>query len=199
MRDISIYGAGGHCNAIVELIKSSGDYNITAIVDDSPSTTNILGIPVRSDRSQLTTGDSLCIAIGSNEIRKRIATQFKMEYPSFIHESAVVYPSASIGLGTVVFPLAVIDAAVQIGNHCIINNHATVSHNVVIGDFVHVAIQAAIAGGTLIGEGTLIGAGSIVLPDVKIGKWATIGAGAVVTKDVPDNAVVYGNPAKIRQ
>lgn len=43
-----------------------------------------------------------------------------------------------------------------------------------------------------------IGAGAIISPSVKvIGKGAVIGAGAVVTKDVPDMAVVAGNPAKI--
>ena len=62
---------------------------------------------------------------------------------------------------------------------------------------MHIAIQASVAGGVHIGDGALIGAGSVILPNIKIGKWATIGAGSVVTKDVPDNALVYGNPAKI--
>ena len=47
------------------------------------------------------------------------------------------------------------------------------------------------------GEGTHIGAGATIIPNLKIGKWATIGAGAVVIKDVPDYAVVVGNPGRI--
>jgi acetyltransferase-like isoleucine patch superfamily enzyme len=35
------------------------------------------------------------------------------------------------------------------------------------------------------------------LPRIKIGNWATIGAGALVLKDVPDYAVVVGNPGKV--
>jgi len=50
---------------------------------------------------------------------------------------------------------------------------------------------------TLIGEHASIGANATILPGIKIGKYAMIGAGAVVTKDVPDYAVVVGNPAKI--
>ncbi|AKP03934.1 DapH/DapD/GlmU-related protein [Companilactobacillus pabuli] len=42
-----------------------------------------------------------------------------------------------------------------------------------------------------------IGAGAIVLPGITIGKNSIVGAGSVVTKDVPDNAVVVGNPAKV--
>ncbi len=42
-----------------------------------------------------------------------------------------------------------------------------------------------------------IGANATILPGVTIGEYSMVGAGAVVTKDVPDKAVVVGNPAKI--
>ncbi len=42
-----------------------------------------------------------------------------------------------------------------------------------------------------------IGERAIILPGVTIGRGAIVGAGAVVTNDVPDYAVVAGNPAKV--
>lgn len=45
-------------------------------------------------------------------------------------------------------------------------------------------------------KGAWIGAGATVVPGIEIGKHAIVGAGSVVTKDVPDYAVVVGNPAK---
>ncbi len=48
-----------------------------------------------------------------------------------------------------------------------------------------------------IGNNVWIGGGAIILPGVTIGDNTVIGAGAVVTKDLPSNAVVGGNPAKI--
>lgn len=46
--------------------------------------------------------------------------------------------------------------------------------------------------------GASIGANATIIAGNVIGKWAMVGAGAVVTKDVPDYALVYGNPAKIK-
>lgn len=48
-----------------------------------------------------------------------------------------------------------------------------------------------------IGNDVWIGANAIIMPKVKIGNGAVIGAGAIVTKNVPDYAVVVGNPAQI--
>ena len=47
-----------------------------------------------------------------------------------------------------------------------------------------------------IGEGSWIGARVTILPGVTIGRFAVVGAAAVVTRDVPDYAVVAGNPAR---
>lgn len=51
--------------------------------------------------------------------------------------------------------------------------------------------------GIRIKRGASIGANATILPGITIGANAMVGAGAVVTRDVPDNAIVAGNPAKI--
>ncbi len=48
-----------------------------------------------------------------------------------------------------------------------------------------------------IGNNVWFGRNCVVLPGVTIGDNVVVGAGSVVTKDIPDNAVVGGNPAKI--
>jgi maltose O-acetyltransferase len=49
----------------------------------------------------------------------------------------------------------------------------------------------------VIGDDVWIGGQVIILPGVKVGSHSIIGAGSVVTKDVPQYAVVGGNPAKV--
>ena len=49
----------------------------------------------------------------------------------------------------------------------------------------------------IVKKGASIGANATILPGVVIGERSMVGAGSVVTKNVPDNAVVVGNPAKI--
>ena len=50
---------------------------------------------------------------------------------------------------------------------------------------------------TLVREGAAIGANSTILCGITIGRFSLIGAGSVVTRDVPDYAIVAGNPAKV--
>lgn len=51
---------------------------------------------------------------------------------------------------------------------------------------------------TILGKGCSIGANSTIVCGHNIGKYALVGAGSVVTKDVPDYALVVGNPARVK-
>jgi len=93
-----------------------------------------------------------------------------------------------------------IDGKVTIGNNvmmapeCIIH---TINHN-----FQRTDIPMNMQGNSdekpvVIGDDVWIGSRVIILPNVKIGSGAILAAGAIVTKDVPEYAIVGGNPAKI--
>lgn len=197
MKEISIFGGGGHCYALIALIRATNEYEPIIVLDKNPSEQEILGVPVAKRDEHTIVETPAAIAIGNNKIRKNIAKTLTVFCPSFVHNTAHVYPSVTLGKGVQVLPNAVVDAAVLLGDFTIVNNNATVSHNTVVEPYCHIAINVAISGGCTIGEGTLVGAGSVILPEITIGKWVTIGAGAVVTKNVPDGATVVGNPARI--
>lgn len=83
------------------------------------------------------------------------------------------------------------------GDHVHICQNAVVSHGCVLGSFVTVCPGAVLAGEVTVGDGVLVGANATVIHGgITIGRNAVIGAGAVVTHDVPEGAVVVGNPAR---
>ena len=89
---------------------------------------------------------------------------------------------------------------VEIGKDVLISNNVFITdHNHSFNQFDKPIIQQGLEykGSVIIGDGSFIGINSVILPGVKIGKNACIGASSVVTKDVPDYAVLVGNPGKI--
>jgi acetyltransferase-like isoleucine patch superfamily enzyme len=106
-----------------------------------------------------------------------------------------------------------------IGKNCKISSHTFVCEGVTIEDdafighsvtFINDSYPRATIGNgqlqteadwkverTVVKKGASIGSGSTILANVVIGEKAIVGAGSVVTKDVPANAIVAGNPAKV--
>jgi len=103
---------------------------------------------------------------------------------------------------------------VVIGSFCKIQNNVSIYEGVTLEDYVFCGPSMVFTNiidprckypqvgsefylKTLVKEGASIGANAVIVCGNTIGKNAMIGAGAVVTKDVPDFALVVGNPAKI--
>lgn len=116
-----------------------------------------------------------------------------------------------------------IGSNVSIGSHTIVEHHVKIANNVRLHSNVFVPEYSILEEGCWLGpnvvitnaryprsrtvqenlrgahikRGAKIGANATLLPGIVIGENALIGAGAVVTRDVPPNAVVAGNPARI--
>ena len=107
----------------------------------------------------------------------------------------------------------VIGPDVTVGRGCKIQNNVSVYKGVTLEDDVFCGPSMVFtnvhnprahirrmdeARPTLVKRGATLGANCTIVCGVTIGSFAFVGAGAVVTKDVPDHALIYGNPARIQ-
>jgi len=113
---------------------------------------------------------------------------------SVIDPASVIGYGAEVGGGTFVGPFCVVDVRTRIGRHVGLWPAAQIGHDTVIEDFVFAGRAAIVSGRCHVGVGAHIGPGAVVKDGCRIGRFAVVGAGAVVIRDVPDHAIVAGNP-----
>lgn len=189
-----LFGASGHAKVVMDCLESTGQ-SVSYLIDDDATKT------VFKEKKVIRLLDfgqksNVIVTIGDNMIRKKIVENNTFSYSTAIHSSAIISKSVKIGLGSAVIHNAIIQSDTTIGMHCIINTKASIDHDCIIDNYVHIAPGATLCGNVSVGECTLIGAGATVIPGVKIGKNVIVGAGSVVINDIPDYAIVVGNPAK---
>jgi UDP-2-acetamido-3-amino-2,3-dideoxy-glucuronate N-acetyltransferase len=131
----------------------------------------------------------------------------KVWHFSHVMKNSTIGTDCNIGQNVVISP------DVTIGNNVKIQNNVSVYTGCILEDDVfcgpsmvftnvmnprsHVARKDEYKT-TIVRKGASLGANSTVVCGTTIGKYAFVGAGSVVTRDIPDYALVYGNPARQR-
>jgi len=122
-----------------------------------------------------------------------------------------VMPGAKIGCNSNLGQNVVVGSKAVVGNNCKIQNNISVYDRVELEDYVFCGPSMVFTNvmnprshisrkheyrHTLVRTGATIGANAVVVCGNTVGRYAFIGSGSVVTKDVPDFALIYGNPAR---
>lgn len=124
-----------------------------------------------------------------------------------------------IGDGTKIGAFVEIQRGASIGSNCKISSHSFICEGVTIGNGVFVGHNVSFINDrkpmsvnqdgslknkedwsmeeTRIGNQVSIGTSATIMCGISVGQGAVIGAGAVVVHDIPENAIVVGNPARI--
>ena len=128
-----------------------------------------------------------------------------------VWQYSVILSGAVIGSGCNICAHTLIENDVLIGNDVTIKSGVYIWDGIIIEDNVFIGPCVAFTNDknprskkypeqflkTIIRKGASLGANATILPGIELGEGCMVGAGAVVTKNVPANALVVGNPARI--
>ncbi len=128
-----------------------------------------------------------------------------------IWHNVQVMRGAKVGRGCNIGKGVYIDFDVEIGDKTKVQNYVSIYHGVKIGSRVFLGPHCVFTNDfyprafiddfdvteTVVEDGASIGANAVIVCGNHIGKFAMVGAGSVVTKNVPNFALVVGNPAKM--
>ena len=169
----------------------------------------VLGKPPRGKKD-----GELELVIGKNAVIRpfttiyagnKIGDNFQTGQGASIREDNIIGNNVSVGTNAVLEYENKIGNNVRIHSLCFLEMVTTGDNvffgpNVVFTDDPHPMLcpkYKECKGGVKVADMVKIGANATLSPGVKIGRNALIGAGSVVTKDVPEDAVVVGNPARV--
>lgn len=213
-KEFLIWGATGQSKVLDEIIRLNNGRVIMLVDIKLMNSSPIKGVPVIHGKEGYT---DWCNQLKKTKPKFKISAiaaiggcrgKDRVEYldtfrrdgfctPSLIHPQSYISDTASIGDNCQICAFAFVGAEVSIGNACIINTKASIDHETKLGIGVHIAPGATLCGCIDVGDYSFVGAGAVILPNIKIGENSIIGAGSIVTHDVPDNVLVYGNPARV--
>lgn len=146
---------------------------------------------------------------GQRKPKYAIIKDVKIGEGSKVYDQVNLY-KCKIGKNCKIDAFVYIEGGVEIGNNVKIRAFTFIPEGIKIEDDVFIGPGVIFTNDkyprvkglwrlqrTVVKQGASIGAGAVILPGISIGKYAVIAAGSVVTKNVPDYAIVAGNPAKI--
>lgn len=206
MLDLYIIGAGDVGGFVAHHIDDFGSYNIKGFLDDDEKKHGEIfyGLPVLGAVNKLIDikeNVAVAVAIASSRVKKIIVEKLKvnpnLSFPNFVHSSVWLGGKVELGKGCIIYPGVTVNFEAEIHSFVTINMNATIGHNCELKNYSTLSPGVNCGGFTEVGECSFLGIGSSTLQSTKIGEHVTVGAGAVIIRDVPDNAVVVGNPGKI--
>jgi len=202
-----LIGGGGHCKSCIEVIRSTGQWEIRGILDRAEMVgTKVLDYEVIGTDEEIgewiSKGYYFLITVGqikSAVPRKRLYDLLKKNnalLATVISDKAVVSPYARIGEGSIIHHRVSLNADAVIGINCIINTAANIEHDTTVGDHSHISTGTMLNGTVQVGAGCFIGSGTVIANNISVADNAVVGAGSLLLKNIDAPGIYAGVPCK---
>ena len=203
MKDIVLVGGGGHCVSCIDVVESSGEFNIIGILDSSDRLgEEILGYKIIGSDDMIPElvkkKVSFLITIGqikNPEPRRKIFKKILDaggDLPVIKASTAYLSKHATVEKGTILMHNSFVNVNAEIGQNCIINTGATVEHDAVIGNNCHISTSAVVNGSCEIGHEVFVGSNSVINNNISIINSVIIPSGSIVSKKIKKAGVFRG-------
>ena len=145
--NVFLIGAGDHAKVVLSTLEAC-NIGCAGIYDDNPKLwgKSLWCIPILGPVSDMpdTPETMAIIAIGSNEVRRRMAARFKnVCWPALVHPLGIVNSSVRLGEGTIIFAGCIVESDAVIGKHTIVNSACFIGHDTHVGSFCHLGARSA--------------------------------------------------------
>ncbi len=204
MNRIIIIGTGGHSAEIDDYIILSKlkdpvfPWEIIGYLDDNPAGYDLyqFSAPFMGTIKEhvIRTDCKYIMGIANLKYRRPIIERFVNEgasFATFIHPSATISPSATIGQGVVLAMNVNVGPNVVIGDYTLVNSRCSLGHDTKIGKFNFISPNVCFSGFTIIGDENLFGINSATIPGIQVGNKNRVMAGMVLDKNVGDEETIF--------
>lgn len=206
-RKLIIIGAGGLgrivCDVLARDTALHGQYRLGGFLDTRAGLALPPGLEIPVLGNPLTwqpdPEDRYLPAVGNPHWRDRLVAPLAARGARFFSytRAASIASRTHVGQGSFLTPGCVVSTDCNIGAFAYLDTGVIVGHDVEIGEHCMIGAMGFLAGGVRIGNGVAIHPRAVIAKGIHVGDGATIGIGSVVVKNVPPNATVFGNPARV--
>lgn len=209
MLDLVIVGAGGFGREMFHWSRdtfSRDEYRIKGFLSAKPNDLDgfevqapILGDPMTY---QPQPNERFLFGIGLIDVKRRLIDALVSKGAQFerlIHPTAIVCPTAKLGVGVVLCPYSIVSESVVVGDYTMLSYFASCGHDAKIGAYSVMCPYATLNGFVVVEEEVFLGTHCTITPSRKVGHHSKVSANTMVRKDAPPYSLVYGVPGQVKR
>ena len=209
MKNIAIYGFGGHGREVACLLKHINDqsptWKLVGFFDDGEAVgkSNRYGKVLGGIDSLNNYNEPISIHIAIADIKSRLQivnqiSNENVEFPNIIAPNVLFFDQTAIrlGKGNLINFNCLIGFDVQIGDFNLLNGGIVIGHDTTLGSYNTLMPSTQISGNCSVGEYNFFGLKSMTIQGIKVGDNTRIGAGSLISHNTQDGHFYFGNPAK---